>query len=286
MLADEVGIARFSLAYFVDPDWRTILKSVAPTKKARPAALLIAALRCIALKRAAREAEAGALLEHLLPALAELPALTLHRDAALIETLTAVWETNTGLTLLALARSAGIAGQAEASLDLTEARLLGMCGRLAESRAAFAAARSTAAASGLAPQGALADYDEAIVLAAAGPRYYGEALNLLSVAGEKFERLGMRGWSDRVSALTLFNLKDASAPGGRLFFTYPRGLSRREADIVRLSATGLEPGEVAAQLEVKKDEVDRAVVSALTKLHGKSPDELPMLARKYGLGGL
>jgi DNA-binding NarL/FixJ family response regulator len=138
----------------------------------------------------------------------------------------------------------------------------------------------------LAPQGALADYDEAIVLAAAGPRYYGEALNLLSVAGEKLERLGMRGWSDRVSALTLFNLKDASAPGGRLFFTYPRGLSRREADIVRLSATGLNPGEVATELELKKDEVDRAVTSALRKLHGKSVDELPMLARKYGLGGL
>lgn len=292
MLADEVLVARFSLAYFVDSDWRGMLKSAAPSKKPRPAGLLIAALRCIALKRLDKATEAGALLERLLPALTEVPGLTLHRDAALIETLVAVWEigaaehANTGLTLLALARNAGIGGQAEASLDLVDARLLGMAGRVPQSRTSFAAARSSAAAAGLLPQVAMADYDEAIVLAAAGARYYGEALNLLSAAGEKFERLGMRGWSDRVSALTLFNLKDAAAPGGRLFFTYPRGLSRREADIVRLSATGLKPGEVAAELELKKDEVDRAVTSALRKLNGKSVDELPQLARKYGLGGL
>ena len=64
-----------------------------------------------------------------------------------------------------------------------------------------------------------------------------------------------------------------------------RGLSRREADIVRMSATGLRPGEVAAELELSKDEVDGALTSALRKLRGKSVDELPQLARKYGLGG-
>lgn len=292
MLADEVAIARFSLAYFLDTDWRVTLKSVAVARKPRPAALLIAALRCIALKRVDSTADAAALLERLLPATAELPALTLYRDAALVETLTAVWEVGAaehapnGLTLLGLARLAGIGGQVDASLDLTEARLFGMAGRLPESRARFAAARSHADATGLLPQAALADYDEAIVLAAADARHYGEALNLLSAAGEKFERLGMRGWSDRVSALTLFNLKDASAPGGRLFFTYPRGLTRREADIVRMSATGLRPGEIAAELELRKDDVDRAVTSALKKLRGRSVDELPQLARKYGLGGL
>jgi DNA-binding CsgD family transcriptional regulator len=291
-LADEVVIARFAVAYFTDPDWKQTLKSVAPSKKPRPAALLTAALRCIALKRTGRGAEAAALLDKPLPDTSAMPALTLYRDAALLETLTAVWELGAaehapiGLTLLGLSRLAGVGGQVDASLDLTEARLHGMAGRVPESRKAFAAARSFAAATGLQPQVAMADYDEAIVIAAAGPRYYGEALNLLSAAGEKFERLGMRGWSDRVSALSLFNLKDASTPGGRLFFTYPRGLSRREADIVRMSATGLRPGEVAAELELKRDDVDHALASALRKLHGKSVDELPQLARKHGLGGL
>jgi hypothetical protein len=169
---------------------------------------------------------------------------------------------------------------------LTEARLLGLAGRVAEGRAAFAAARIAATNAGLLPQLAIADYDEAIAIAAAGPRHYGEALNLLSAAGEKFERLGMRGWSDRVSMLTLMNMKDAAAPGGRLFFTYPRGLLRREADLVRLIAGGTRPTAAAAELEIKKDEADRLIASALKKMRGKSIDELPQLARKYGLGGL
>lgn len=292
MLADEVVVSRFALDYFVDTDWRATLKTVAPAKQPRPAGLLLAALRCICLQRSGSAAEAGALLERLLPAVAELPALTLHRDAALSATLTAVWElgaaehASTGLTMLGLARSAGVGGQADASHDMAEARLLGMAGRVAEARARFAAARLSGAAAGLFPQLALIDNDEAIVLAAAGARYYGEALNLLTSAGEKFERLGMRGWSDRVSALTLFNLKDASAPGGRLYFTYPRGLSRREADVVRLAAGGANPGEVAAELELKQGEVESAQASALKKLRGKSLDELPQLARRYGLGGL
>jgi DNA-binding CsgD family transcriptional regulator len=53
-----------------------------------------------------------------------------------------------------------------------------------------------------------------------------------------------------------------------------------------MSATGLRPGEVAAELELKRDDVDHALASALRKLHGKSVDELPQLARKHGLGGL
>jgi DNA-binding CsgD family transcriptional regulator len=292
MLADEVTISRFAIDYFLDADWRATSKAVAAPKKPRPAGLLIGALRCIALKRSGKPAEAGALLERLLPAVTEVPPLTLYRDAALRATLTALWEIGaaehapTGLTLLGLARSVGVGGQVDASIDLTEARLLGMAGRLAESRAAFAAARSSATATGSLPQVALIGYDEAVILAAAGPRYYGEALNLLSAAGERFERMGMRGWSDRVSALTLFNFKEASAPGGRLFFTYPRGLSRREADVVRLSAAGARPSEVAAELEMDRNDVEGALTSALKKLRGKSLDELPQLARRHGLGGL
>ncbi len=68
--------------------------------------------------------------------------------------------------------------------------------------------------------------------------------------------------------------------------TYPRGLSRREADIVSLVAGGAKPAAAAAELDIKKDEVDRVVAAALRKLRGKSVDELPQLARKYGLGGL
>ncbi|HUP83848.1 MAG TPA: AAA family ATPase, partial [Candidatus Limnocylindria bacterium] len=49
MLADEAVFSRFSMDYFLDPDWRATLKSVSVSKKARPTGLLMAALRCIAL---------------------------------------------------------------------------------------------------------------------------------------------------------------------------------------------------------------------------------------------
>jgi hypothetical protein len=292
MLEDDIAISRFALAHFLDGDWTVLTKSLPPTRDHRPAGLLLDALRCLASKRAGKAADAGALLESLVPALAELPPLTHYRDAALITTVAAMWELGAaehaaaGLSLFNLARNAGIGGQAEASLDLTEARLLALAGRVSDARTAFAAARTTATAFGFVPQLALIDHDEAVGIAAAGPRYYGQALILLSAAGEKFERLGMRGWSDRVSGLTLDTFKDASVPGGRLFFTYPRGLSRREADVVRLLAGGAKPAAAATDLDIKQDELDKVMASALKKLSGKSVDELPQLARKYGLGGL
>jgi DNA-binding NarL/FixJ family response regulator len=292
MLEDDLAISRLALAHFLDGDWTTLLNELPPTDTQRPAGLLLDALRCVASKRVGRAADAGAVLDALVPALADVPPLTLYRDAALVMTVAAMWELGaaehaaSGLALFNLARNAGIGGQPEASLDLTEARLLALAGRVSDARTAFAAARTTAQNSGFAPQVALIDFDEAVAIAAAGGRYYGQALILLSAAGEKFERLGMRGWSDRVSSLTLDTFKDASAPGGRLFFTYPRGLTRREADVVRLLAAGVKPNTAATELDIRKDEFDKLLASALNKLRGRSVDELPQLARKYGLGGL
>ena len=292
MLADDVTSCRLALAHFIDGDWRALLRELPPTSKPRPAGLLLGAQRSVASKRAGKGADAAALVEALVPGLTEVDVFTLYRDAALVLTVAAMWELGAaehaaaGLSLFNLARNAGAGGQPEASLDLTEARLLALAGRVNDARIAFATARATATSSGLKPQLALIDYDEAIAIAAAGPRYYGHALILLSAAKEKFDRMGMEAWSERASALNLSNFKDASTPGGRLFFTYARGLSRREADVVRLLASGAKPTAVATELEIDKAELEKLTESALKKLRGKSADELPQLARKYGLGGL
>jgi DNA-binding CsgD family transcriptional regulator len=292
MLEDEQTISRFALAHFVDGDWRALLKSLPPAEPPRPAGLLLAAQRCLGLWRAGNEAEARQSLAGLLGAAAELPPLTLHRDAALIATLVATWEMGAaehaaaGLSLVRLARDAGVGAQIEGSLELTEARLLGLAGRVAESRAAFAVARAQLTAAGLRPLLAFADHDEAIVIAAASSRGHDEAIKLLGSAGEKFERLGMRGWSDRVSALTGTGLESAGAPGGRLAFTYPRGLSRNEADLVRLVSGGANLTDAAEELALDQPTAERLLRSSLKKLRGKSVDELPQLARRYGLGGL
>jgi DNA-binding CsgD family transcriptional regulator len=292
MLNDELTISRFAMAYFVDGSWRALLKSLPPREPPRPSGLILAAERCLGQWRAGSGAEARESVAGLLGAAAELPPLTLHRDAGLVTILAAAWEMGAaehaaaGLSLAGLARDAGVGAQIEGTLELTEARLLGLAGRVTESRAAFAAARKQMAAAGLRPLLALADHDEAIVIAAASSRGHDEAIQLLGSAGEKFERLGMRGWSDRVSDLTRTGLDVAAAPGGRLAFTYQRGLSRPEADLVRLIAGGATLAEAAGELGLDQPEVDRLIGTALKKLRGKSADELPQLARRYGLGGL
>jgi len=292
MLADEVTISRFAMAYSVDGNWRALLKSLPPPAPPRPSGLLLAAQRCLGQWRAGGDAEARESVAALLDAAAELPPLTLHRDAALVAILAAAWEMGAaehaaaGLSLARLARGAGVGAQIEGTLELTEARLLGLAGRVTESRAAFAVARAQMAAAGLRPLLALADHDEAIVIAAASSRGHEEAIQLLGSAGEKFERLGMRGWSDRVSDLTRSGLDAAAMPGGQLAFTYQRGLSRPEADLVRLLAGGATPAEAGDELGLDQPGVDRLLRAALKKLRGKSADELPQLARRYGLGGL
>jgi DNA-binding CsgD family transcriptional regulator len=96
----------------------------------------------------------------------------------------------------------------------------------------------------------------------------------------------MTGWQQRTKELLAQGLDAASAPGGRLSFTYPRGLTRREADVVRLIAAGATEQEAAVALVLESPAVERLIASALEKLGAERPDELPRLARRYGLGGV
>jgi DNA-binding CsgD family transcriptional regulator len=289
---DDVLLSRFGVAHFVDGDWTELIASLpVRTIAGRPAALALEAQRALAHVRARDEADARGLVPRLLDAVALLPPLTYLRDAALVAALTAAWELGaaeysaTGQSLLRLAAEGGAGGQLEGSLGLTRSRLLALAGDVANARAAFAAERTALDASGQRPLRAIADHDEAIAIAASGPAAYNEAARLLETAAGQFNMLGMTGWLARTRRLIDGGLDSAAVPGGRLYFTYPCGLSRREADVVRLMAGGASADETATALVLERSALDRLLASALDKLGADRRDELPRLARRYGLGG-
>jgi len=228
-------------------------------------------------------------LPNLLEAAAHQPPLTLYRDAALIATLAAAWELGaaehaaTGRSLVDLAAEAGVGGQLEGSLAHTRARMFALAGDVAAARDVFADERPALDRGGQRPMRAIVDHDEAITIAASGKHAYPEATRLLETAAGQFEALGMPGWLKRTRDLMDKGLEVASTPGGRLAFTYPQGLSRREADVVRLLAGGASTQETAATLVLEESVVERLTSSALEKLGSDRLDDLPRLARRYGL---
>ena len=134
------------------------------------------------------------------------------------------------------------------------------------------------------PLRAILDQDEAVAIAASG-NGYSEAGMLLAHAIRQFDELGMAGWADRSRALISQGFDEATRPGGRLFFSYPVGLSRREVDIVRLLAAGRSTQETAQALDLDQPVFDRYLAAALDKLGASDIDDLPRLARRHGLGG-
>jgi len=96
----------------------------------------------------------------------------------------------------------------------------------------------------------------------------------------------MTGWARRAELLQARGFDVSAQPGGRLFFTYPVGLSRREVDVVRLLVNGQTPEQAAQTLDIETSALDRYLGAAMEKLGAANIDELPRFARRYGLGGV
>jgi DNA-binding CsgD family transcriptional regulator len=151
-------------------------------------------------------------------------------------------------------------------------------------REEFAKERARLDGAGTRPLRAILDLDEAVAIAASGSGY-SEAGMLVAHAIRQFDELGMAGWAERSRALISQGFEEASRPGGRLFFSYPVGLSRREVDVVRLLGAGKTTDEAAQVLDVDPATFQRYLAAALDKLGASDPDDLPRLARRHGLGG-
>ncbi|HVM30523.1 MAG TPA: AAA family ATPase [Candidatus Limnocylindrales bacterium] len=291
-LAVELLLAELVLAFHREGPWAGLAERAAGALEGlTPAGLLLAAEASVAFARDDDTGRAEPLVADVLRACADWPPLTHLRDSALMSALSTVWDCGwaqhavAGRALARSAQAAGAGGNHTSTPVLALARMHALAGELAEAHDHFAAERAALAGAGRRPLRAIVDYDEAIALAAAGPARHAEASQLLELAARAFEELGMVGWEQRARRLLGDGLEAAAQPGGRLHFTYPRGLSRREADVIRLVSSGSSLEDAAAALELDPATARRHLDEALGKLE-TSPEELPRLARRLGLGGI
>jgi DNA-binding CsgD family transcriptional regulator len=253
--------------------------------------MLLAAESALASARVNDEGDARPAIEAVLELAERWPALAYLRDEALLVSLTSAWDLGwavhavRGAALLEPLLEAGAGGNHAATPGLAKARLHALAGRLDEARAGFEAERTGLTREGRRPLRAIVDHDEGVALAAGGGVATAAASALLQQAGDAFARLGMEGWQARAQRLLDEGFAAAAQPGGRLHFTYPLSLSRREIDLVRLLTGGAVLAEAAALLEIDRPAAERHLAAALAKLGARGPADLPRLARRHGLAG-
>lgn len=291
-LGDERLLARLSLAHSRDGNLAALAHDTEQriANGVRSSGLALTAELALASARLADAARARAGVTAIIDCVERWPPLTYLRDEALLSSLTAAWELGWAVqvprsrALLEHAAAEGIGGNHAATPGLALARLSALVGSLDEARAAFAAERPLLEAAGLRPLRAIADHDEGIALAAAEADPTA-ATERLRAAAAAFAELGMDGWLERTERLLDGGFEAARRPGGRLHFTYPADLSRREVDIVRLMAGGASSTDAATTLEIEPSVLERHLASALAKLGSDDLADLPRLARRHGLGG-
>lgn len=144
------------------------------------------------------------------------------------------------------------------SNDLSVARLATVLDRFDEATAAFGHARERLEQHGQWPMLAIVDFDEALARRWRGQPGGGE---LLLAAETRFEQLGMRVWSQRVDELR-------STRGG-----LPDGLTRREAEVLRLVASGLTNRQIAEQLVLSVHTIERHLDNSYAKISARNRAE-------------
>jgi DNA-binding NarL/FixJ family response regulator len=152
------------------------------------------------------------------------------------------------------------------SNDLTVARLASLVGDLGEALAAFDRARQRMERQQQRPLIAIVDYDEAqarVLRGAAG------APELLRSAQAKFEDLGMTVWSERAER--------ARGAGRRL----AGGLTRREAEVLRLLAGGMTNRQIADALVLSVHTVERHINNIYGKIGAHNRAEAAAYAIRH-----
>ncbi len=244
-LVPERLLAELASAHYLDADWPSLTEQINASLQAgvTPFGVELESELALAYTRAENETKARETVGRLLQAAGQVPPLTFGRDAALFNTLTAIWElgaaehATTARQLLEKTIAAGAGGSHTSTPQLALARMHGLIGNLALARDEFDKERGRLDGAGMRPLRAILDHDEAVAIAAGGSGF-AEAGMLLAHAIRQFDDLGMQGWAERSRALIAQGFEEAARPGGRLYFSYPAGLSRREVDVVRLMAAG------------------------------------------------
>ena len=163
--------------------------------------------------------------------------------------------------------AAGVPDPYMSSNHLTLARLATVLDR-DEAAAAFQRARVELERRGQLPLRAIVDFDEA--LARRWLRMPGSA-ELLLAANAQFHELGMTVWSDRIAALR--------SSGGGL----PDSLTGREAEVLRLVASGLSNRQIAERLVVSVHTVARHLQNVYCKIGAHNRTDAATYTVRHGL---
>jgi DNA-binding CsgD family transcriptional regulator len=237
---------------------------------------LCAALACYAFARAEMPVKARGLLDGVvIPGLRAAGPWDHMVAPAVAYAGAAVWE----LRDEALARellpaaeaiiAAGVTDWYMSSNDLTVARLATVLDRDADvAAAAFGRARERLERAGQWPMRAIVDFDEAFARRLRGQPASSE---LLLAAETQFEQLGMTVWLQRIKGLK------RSREG------LPDGLTHREAEVLRLLASGLTNRQIAEQLALSVHTVARHVNNVYAKIAARNRADAAAYAVRHGL---
>jgi DNA-binding CsgD family transcriptional regulator len=266
----------------LEPDWRAMgdryrAQSLDPTNPPWMG-LVHAAVAAERYARAGAEADARTLLGLIVPALVSTEPTALNLNGAVASAAAAIWLLDTDEFAEPLfdaaqrVREAGVgyhARVASTSLDLAIAHAAALLGRNDEAEAAFERARAVAEAEELAPLRALVDHDEALFRHRSG---LPGALPLVESAEARFAELGIP-----------YRLQRARSLREQIAERLPGGLTRREAEILRLLASGSSNKEIAATLVVSVHTVERHVANVYRKIGTRNRAEATAYAARAGI---
>jgi DNA-binding CsgD family transcriptional regulator len=261
-------------AQHVAPDWRsaaTLTRRLAATADPVFLSVACAAFASHAFAQAGMATDSRALLEHITPVLVMGEQPPYAQSIALSLAASAVWELRDRAIAeeilgCALERN-GEGDWYMASNELNIARLAAVLGRSDMAVESFERARGLLDERRQRPLRAIVDYDEAI--ARRSWRHPGGA-RLLASASAQFAELGMEEWSRRVAA------EDLAAE-------LPDDLTPREAEILRLLATGSTNNEIASALFLSVHTVERHLTNSYRKITVRNRADATAYVLRTGL---
>ncbi|MDX6645930.1 MAG: hypothetical protein QOK40_1657 [Miltoncostaeaceae bacterium] len=243
-------------AMHLTPDWERLaarMLDLATSRHRVPAyGLRHAAVASLAFAKAGQDREARDLLVHVIPALVGGDPHDHAQNAAVCIAGAAIWQlqaADLAGELLPAALALIDAGQGDffmTSNELTVALLATLLGRVGDALEFFARARATFDELGLRPQRAGVDHHEA---AARRRLRQPGAERLSSSAQAQYAALGIVEWRLRET-------RSADLPDG---------LTRREAELLRMVAAGRTNKEIAAELVLSVHTVERHLLNAYRK---------------------
>jgi DNA-binding CsgD family transcriptional regulator len=262
-----ISLVERRLRIYLDADWEEIARhferaATAPSLPWPWISIQAAGYAALAHARAGASDDAIRLLDDLLPLLESLTPTTLNQNSAVPLAAEAVWVLEDTARAARLRRlsfeliEAGVGDYVLASNELTVARMAVLLDDPAAAETAFARAQEQLRADGRRPLQAMAVVDEAV----AAQRFH-HAIDLvrLRAAAVAFEGFGMRRWAERALSL----VEDAER---RL----PSGLTRREAEILRLVAAGRTNREIADTLVLSVHTIERHLANSYRKIGARN----------------